>query len=63
MRKYGLGARNDEGEMAVQFAIRFGMAFLNTYFQKKRENQATYKSGAISPKLTTYYVQGTSCEK
>ena len=41
MGKCGLGARNNEGEMAVQFATRFGMAFLNTYFKKKREYQAT----------------------
>ena len=45
MGKYGLGARNYEGEMAVQFATRFGMTFLNTHFRKKREHQATYKNG------------------
>ena len=45
MGKYGLGARNYEGEMAVKFATRFGMAFLITYFKKKREHQTTYKSG------------------
>ena len=45
MGKYGLGARNDEGEMAVQFATRLRMAFLNTYFKKKMEHQATYKNG------------------
>ena len=51
MGKYGLGARNDEGEMAVQFATRFGMAFLNTYFKKKRERQATYKSGGYKSQV------------
>ena len=45
MGTYGLGARKDEGEMAVQFATRFGMAFLNTYFRKKMEQQLIYKSG------------------
>ena len=38
MGKYGLGARNDEGEMAVQFAIKIGTAFLNTFSRKKREH-------------------------
>ena len=34
MGRFGVGERNNEGEMIVDFAAREEMCILNTYFQK-----------------------------
>ncbi|KAK3570005.1 hypothetical protein QTP86_008433 [Hemibagrus guttatus] len=45
MGKFGVKERNLEGQMVVDFAKRMDMAVVNTYFQKREEHRATYKSG------------------
>ncbi|KAK3543940.1 hypothetical protein QTP70_031845 [Hemibagrus guttatus] len=45
MGKFGIKERNLEGQMVVDFAKRMDMAVVNTYFQKREEHRATYKSG------------------
>ena len=45
MGGYGVGERNAEGQMVVDFAKRMGMAVVNTYFGKREEHRVTYKSG------------------
>ena len=51
MGRHGLGARNDGGEMVIDFAHRTEMAILNTYFQKMDEHKVTYKSGGRSTQI------------
>ena len=43
--RYGVGRRNAEGQMVVDFAKRMRLAVVNTYFKKKDEHRVTYKSG------------------
>ncbi|KAK3544421.1 hypothetical protein QTP86_011159 [Hemibagrus guttatus] len=45
MGKFGVKERNLEGQMVVDFAKTMDMAVVNTYFQKREEHRATYKSG------------------
>ncbi|KAK3570071.1 hypothetical protein QTP86_010237 [Hemibagrus guttatus] len=45
MGKFGVKERNLEGQMVVDFAKRMDMGVVNTYFQKREEHRATYKSG------------------
>ena len=51
MGRHGLGARNDGGEMVIDFAYRAKMAILNTYFHKMDEHKVTYKSGGRSTQI------------
>ena len=48
----GMGARNQEGESIVSFAIAFDMAILNTFYTKR--NYRTYKSGPREGKASTW---------
>ena len=48
---HGIGERNAEGQMIVDFASRMEMAVLNTYFGKKEEHKVTYKSGGRSTQV------------
>ena len=41
MGRYGDKARNEEGQMVVDFATRMGMAVVNTYFKKREEHMVT----------------------
>ena len=45
MGRYGVGTRNKEGSIVVDFAKRMYLAIVNTYFKKKDEHGVTYKSG------------------
>ena len=45
MGRYGVGTRNKEGSMVVDFGKRIDLAIVNTYFKKKDEHRVTYKSG------------------
>ena len=45
MGAYGVGERNAEGQMVIDFAKRMEMAVVNTYFKKELEHRVTYKSG------------------
>ncbi|KAK3570879.1 hypothetical protein QTP86_029383 [Hemibagrus guttatus] len=45
MGKFGVKERHLEGQILVDFAKRMDMAVVNTYFQKREEHRATYKSG------------------
>ncbi|KAK3517676.1 hypothetical protein QTP70_015696 [Hemibagrus guttatus] len=60
MGKFGVKERNLEGQMVVDFAKRMDMAVVNTYFQKKEERRATYKSGAKVIRETGRKVLGVS---
>ena len=51
MTRYGLGTRNKEGRMVVDFAKRMDLAVVNTYFKKKNENRVTYKSSGKSTRI------------
>ena len=48
MGRYGVGTRNKEGSMVVDFVKRMDLAIVNTYFNKKDEYRVTYKSGGKS---------------
>ena len=45
MGAYGVGERNAEGQMVIDFAKRMEMAVVNTYFKKELEHRVTYNSG------------------
>ena len=45
MGRYGVGTRNNEEAMVVDFAKRMDLAIVNTYFKKKDEHRVTHKSG------------------
>ncbi|KAK3549324.1 hypothetical protein QTP70_034553, partial [Hemibagrus guttatus] len=45
MGKFGVKERSLDGQMVVDFAKRMDMAVVNTYFQKREQHRATYKSG------------------
>ena len=45
MGAYGVGERNAEGQMVIDFPKRIEMALVNTYFKKDLEHRVTYKSG------------------
>ena len=51
MGGYGDKARNAERQMAVDFATRMEIAVLNTYFRKREEYRATYKSEGRSTQV------------
>ncbi|MCJ8738186.1 hypothetical protein PDJAM_G00032520 [Pangasius djambal] len=51
MGKFGVKERNLEGQMVVDFAKRMDMAVVNTYFQKREEHRASYKSGGRSTQV------------
>ncbi|KAK4307252.1 hypothetical protein Pmani_020965 [Petrolisthes manimaculis] len=51
MGKYGVGERNAEGQMVVDFSKRTEMAVVNTYFKKKEGHRITYKSGGRSTQV------------
>ena len=42
--EYGIGERNTEGQLIVDFAKTMRMAVVNTYFKKKEEHRVAYKS-------------------
>jgi len=42
----GVGERNAEGQMIVDFAKRIELAIVNTYF-KKEEHRITYKAEEV----------------
>ena len=44
MGRYGVGNRNEEGQMVVDFVKRSHMDVVNTYFKKKDNHKVTYKS-------------------
>ena len=44
MGRYGAGTRNEEERMVVDFSKRMNLAVVNTYFKKKDEHRAMYKS-------------------
>ena len=46
--RYGAGTRIKERSMVVDFGKRMDLAIVNTYFKKKDEHRATYKSGRKS---------------
>ena len=43
MGRYGVGTRNKEGSMVVDFGKRMDLAIVNTYFKKKDEHRVKYK--------------------
>ena len=45
MGKHGVGRRNEEGQMIVEFALANNMAIVNTYFEKRHSRKITYTSG------------------
>ena len=45
MGKHGVGRRNEEGQMIVEFALANNMAIVNTYFEKRLSRKITYTSG------------------
>ena len=45
MGRYGVGTKNKEGSMVVDFAKRMDLAIVNIYLKKKDEHRVTYKSG------------------
>ena len=49
--RYGVGERNFEGQMVVDFVKRMRMAVVNTYFKKREEHRVTYKSGGRESQL------------
>ena len=51
MGRYGVGGRNVEGQMIVDFAKRMRMAVVNTYFKKREEHRVTYRSGGRESQL------------
>ena len=51
MGRYGVGTRNKEGSMVVDFGKRMDLAIVNTYFKKKDEHKVTYKSGGKSTQV------------
>ena len=51
MGRYGAGTRNKKGSIIVNFGKRMDLAIVNTYFKKKDENRATYKSGGKSTQV------------
>ena len=51
MGRYGVGTRNKEGSMVVDFGKRMDLAIVNTYFKKKDEHRVTYKSGGKSTQV------------
>ena len=51
MGRYRAGTRNNEGSMVVDFVKRTNLAIVNTYFKKKHEHRATYKSRGKSAQV------------
>ncbi|XP_042892171.1 uncharacterized protein LOC122266465 [Penaeus japonicus] len=45
IRKYGYGARNNEGQAIVDFAHPTHMAMINTFYSKHESHRVTYTSG------------------
>ena len=43
MGRYGVGTRNKEGSMIVDFGKRIDLAIVNTCFKKKDEHRVMYK--------------------
>ena len=41
--RYGVGTRNKEGLMVVDFAKRMDLAVINTYLKRKDKQRVTYK--------------------
>ena len=44
MEKFGIGERNDRGEILVNFAERYDFRIMNTFFQKRDGRKWTLKS-------------------
>ena len=51
MGRHGAGTRNKEKTMVADFAKKMDLAVVNTYFKKKDEQRATYKSGGKSTQV------------
>ena len=51
MGSFGVGNRNHEGQMVVDFAKGTDMALVNTFYKKKEEHRITYKSGGRSSQI------------
>ncbi|XP_063875050.1 uncharacterized protein LOC135108205 [Scylla paramamosain] len=51
MGKYGVGKRNEEGQMVVDCAKQMEMALVNTYFKKRGEHRVTHMSGGRSTQV------------
>ena len=61
MGRYGLGKRNNEGQVVVDFAKRMELAITNTYFVKKSAHRATYNSGRRSSQVDYIMVRRRRC--
>jgi len=48
MGRYGVGERNLEGQMVVDFAKRMEIAVVNTCFKNREGHRVTYISGGRS---------------
>ena len=44
MGKFGIGERNDRGEILVNFAERYDFSTMNTFFQKRDGRKWTWRS-------------------
>ena len=51
MGRYGVGTRNKERSIVVDFGKRMNLAIVNTYFKKKDEHRVMYKSGEKSTQV------------
>ncbi|KAJ8709706.1 hypothetical protein PYW08_009710 [Mythimna loreyi] len=54
---WGFGNPNNEGETLLQSATAFDLAVANTWFQKKDEHLATYKSGNHKTQIDYFLVR------
>ena len=51
MDRFGIQDSNAERQMVVDFAERMDMAVVNSFFHKRQEHRATYKSGSRSTQV------------
>ena len=51
MGKHGVGSKNEVGERVKDFSREYGMAILNTFFEKRQSQKVTYSNGGFSTQV------------